>query len=125
MSPETLVERPGWIARARARRGISHTGGRIGLGYESGFLGSVHLSLKELGPHGAIFGAPGTGKTTAISLLVQGHARYGPSIVVAGKSSQALHEAIYAAGGLVWSIGGGLKLDLLEPDPTVLAEQLT
>lgn len=116
---------PGWIARARARRGITHTGGRVGLGYESGFLGSVHLSLKELGHHGVIFGAPGTGKTTAISLLVQGHAQYGPSIVIDGKGSLALQEAIYAAGGLVWSIGGRLKLDLLDPDPTVLAEQLT
>lgn len=116
---------PGWIARARASRGITHTGGRVGLGYESGFLGAVYLSLKELGHHGAIFGAPGTGKTTCLSLLVQGHAGYGPSIVVDGKGSLALQRAIYAAGGLVWTIGGRLKLDLLDPDPTVLAEQLT
>jgi hypothetical protein len=49
----------------------------------------------------------------------------GPCIVLDGKGSQALREATWAAGGLVWHIGGGLKLDLLDPDPTILAEQLT
>lgn len=36
-----------------------------------------------------------------------------------------MQEAVMAAGGLVWTIGGRRKLDLLDPDPTVLAEQLT
>ena len=118
------MRRPGWIAAARARHGIGHRHGRVGIGYRSA-LETVSLSRRELGHHGAVFGAPGSGKTTLLSLLVQGHASIGPCIVIDAKGSRAMQEAIAAAGGLVWTIGGRLKLDLLDPDPTVLAEQLT
>jgi hypothetical protein len=114
----------GFVARWRARRGIKHPSKGVALGYRSG-LERVLLSRKELGHHGAVFGAPGSGKTTLLSLIVQGHSRLGPCIVIDGKGSASMRRAIAAAGGLVWTIGGKLKLDLLDDDPTVLAEQLT
>src|SRR5258708_32311755 len=49
------VRRPGWIARRRARGGIGHPRGRIGVGYRSA-VGAVHLTERELAHHGALFG---------------------------------------------------------------------
>ncbi len=96
----------------------------MSVGYQSA-LETVYLSRRELGHHGMIFGAPGSGKSTLLALLTQGHSRMGPVIVIDGKGAPVLRESVRAAGGLVWTIGGSLKLDLLDPDPTVLAEQLT
>lgn len=118
------MNRPGFLARARARRGVHHPRSGVAIGYQSVFS-RVKLTRKELGHHGAVFGAPGSGKTTLLSLIVQGHSRIGPCIVIDGKGSRSMQAAIAAAGGLVWTIGGRLKLDLLDSDPTVLAEQLT
>lgn len=119
-----MTHHPGWVARWQAARGTGHVAGGVTVGYRSGFE-RLNLSTKELGHHGLVLGAPGSGKTTALSQIVQGHERLGPCIVLDGKGSSALREATWAAGGLVWHIGGGLKLDLLDPDPTILAEQLT
>lgn len=119
-----MTARPGWAAQWRAARGMRHPIGGVGVGYRSAFS-SLSLSRKELGHHGLVLGAPGSGKTTALSQIVQGHERLGPCIVLDGKGSASLREATWAAGGLVWSIGGHLKLDLLDPDPTILSEQLT
>src|SRR5688572_16475614 len=62
------VRRPGWIARRRARGGIAHPRGRVGVGYRSA-VGAVQLSDRELAHHGAVFGGPGSGKTTFLKLL--------------------------------------------------------
>lgn len=118
------MKRPGWLARTRARRGVTHPGYGVRLGYQS-VLRPAYLTKRELGHHGVIFGAPGSGKSTALSLLIQGHSQIGPTIVIDGKGAPVLRESVRAAGGLVWTIGGRLKLDLLDPDPTILAEQLT
>lgn len=119
------MKRPGWWARARARGGVRHPRGRVALGYQSGLMGTVTLSKKELGHHGSVFGATGSGKTTLLNVIIQGHAPIGPTIIIDAKGSLAMQRAVAAAGGLVWTIGGRLKLNLLDADPTVLAEQLT
>lgn len=118
------MKRPGLVARWRAGRGVTHPCAGVCVGYQSALEG-VYLSRRELGHHGMVFGAPGSGKSTLLSLLIQGHSRLGPVIVIDGKGSPVLRESVRFAGGLVWTIGGSLKLDLLDPDPTVLAEQLT
>jgi hypothetical protein len=41
------VRRPGWLARRRARGGITHRRGRVGVGYQSEF-GRVELTKREL-----------------------------------------------------------------------------
>jgi hypothetical protein len=63
------TRRPGWIARRRARNGIAHPRGRVGVRYRSG-LNAVHLSDRELAHHGALFGGPGSGKALALDTLV-------------------------------------------------------
>src|SRR5690348_5597059 len=50
--------RPGWIARRRARGGIRHRHGRVGVGYVSATR-SVHLTARELASHGFVVGGPG------------------------------------------------------------------
>lgn len=118
------MQRPGVIARWRAGRGVTHPRGGVTVGYRSA-LEAVYLTKREMGHHGMVFGSPGSGKSTLLSLLIQGHSKLGPVIVIDGKGSPVLRESVRFAGGLVWTIGGSLKLDLLDPDPTVLADQLT
>lgn len=115
---------PGRVASWRAAGGIKHRRDQVSLGYRSAFS-TAYLSRRELGHHGLVVGSPGSGKTTAISLIVQGHERLGPCIILDAKGSRSLARAVVSGGGLVWTIGGRLKLDLLDPDPTTLADQLT
>lgn len=103
---------------------MQHPPDGVSVGYAS-LLERVYLTQSELGHHGLIVGRPGCGKTTLLSLIVQGHQPLGPTIVLDAKGSPKLTDAVLAAGGLVWTIGGRRKLDLLDPDPTILAEQLT
>jgi hypothetical protein len=56
------VRRPGWIARRRARGGITHRHDRVGVGYTSATR-AVHLSVCELAGHGLAVGGPGSGKS--------------------------------------------------------------
>src|SRR5919199_3453394 len=51
------TRRPGWIARRRARAGIRHRHGRVGVGYISA-LRTVHLTLAELAGHCLAVGGP-------------------------------------------------------------------
>src|SRR5262245_21310793 len=69
-STSIAVRRPGWIARRRARGGIAHGHGRLGIGYRAA-TSSVHLTERELAHHGAVFGGPGSGKTTFLQLLIE------------------------------------------------------
>src|SRR5215210_2975595 len=115
-SGATGVRRPGWIARRRARGGIAHRDDRVGVGYRSA-VGAVHLSARELAHHGALFGGPGSGKTTFLQLLVEASAGVRPVVVVDPKGSPALAETVRAHGGQVWTIDGKLPADLLDPRP--------
>ena len=71
------ARRPGWIARRRARGGISHRRDRVGVGYRSA-MSTAHLSARELAHHGAVFGGPGSGKTNFLRLLVKATAGVRP-----------------------------------------------
>src|SRR5215210_7423681 len=115
-STAIVVRRPGWIARRRARGGISHPRGRVGVGYKSA-VGAVHLSERELAHHGALFGGPGSGKTTYLQLLVEASTGRQPVVIVDPKGSPALAETVRDHGGQVWTLDGKLPADLLDPRP--------
>jgi hypothetical protein len=118
-APRTSVpamRAPGWIARRRARRGIGHPRGRVGVGYRSA-VGAVHLTERELAHHGVLFGGPGSGKTTFLQLLVEASAGRQPVIIVDPKGSPALADTVRSNGGLVWTLDGKLPADLLDPRP--------
>src|SRR5215210_7641549 len=110
------VRRPGWIARRRARGGITHPRGRVGVGYRSA-VGAVHLTERELAHHGAAFGGPGSGKTTFLQLLVEASVGVPPVVVVDPKGSPALADTVRAHGRQVWTLDGKLPADLLDPRP--------
>lgn len=72
-----------------------------------------------------MFGAPGSGKTTALRLIVQATAAAGSAgVFIDPKGSRELRRTVHALGGIVWTIGGPVKWDPLEADPEVMAEQL-
>jgi len=110
------IRRPGWIARRRARAGIAHRRDRVGVGYKSA-VGAVHLTARELAHHGALFGGPGSGKTTFLQLLVEASAGQQPVVIVDTKGSPALADTVRAHGGQVWTLDGRLSADLLDPRP--------
>jgi len=110
------VRRPGWIARRRARGGIGHPRGRVGVGYKSA-VGAVHLTLAELAGHGLAVGGPKSGKTTFLQLLVEASVGCLPVIVLDPKGSPALADTVRAHGGQVWTLDGRLPADLLDPRP--------
>ncbi|MCA1647263.1 MAG: type IV secretory system conjugative DNA transfer family protein [Chloroflexi bacterium] len=110
------ARRPGWIARRRARGGIQHRRGRIGVGYRSA-VGLVDLTARELAGHGVSFGGPGSGKTTFLQLLIEASAGQQPVVVVDPKGSPALAETVRAHGGQVWTLDGRMPADLLDPRP--------
>lgn len=86
-SPSAMrISRPGWIARWRARGGISHDHDKIGIGYTSA-LRSIHLTLRELADHGSVFGGPDSGKTTFLRLLIEAAAERIPCVIVDPKGS--------------------------------------
>src|SRR5919199_1426880 len=115
------VRQPGWVARRRARRGIRHPCGRVGLGYTSA-VRAVHLDVLALNHHGYIGGAPGSGKTSLLRLLIQGYP--GPVIALDTKGSPELADTVWGLPGHVWQIGGPPKLDLLHPEPAIPPQQL-
>src|SRR5919199_4168039 len=115
------VRQPGWIARRRARAGIRHPRGRVGIGYASA-MRAVHLDVLALNHHGYIGGAPGSGKTSLLRLLIQGYP--GPVIALDTKGGPELADTVWGLPGHVWQIGGPLTLELLDPEPAILAQQL-
>jgi Helicase HerA, central domain len=88
----------------------------VGIGYRSA-TSSVHLTQRELGHHGAVFGGPGSGKTTFLQLLIEASSGRLPVVVVDPKGSPALADSVRAHGGLVWTLDGTLPADLLDPRP--------
>ena len=65
------VHRPGWVG-AVLEVGIRHTRGHVGVGCTSA-VRAVHLDALALNHHGYIGGAPGSGKTSLLRLLIQGY----------------------------------------------------
>jgi hypothetical protein len=113
------IRRPGWIARLRARGGITHKRDRVGVGYTSATR-SVFLSTRELAGHGFLTGGPGSGKTTALQLFVEaaaGGKKRMPVVIVDPKGSPALEETVRAHDGIVWTLDGKVPADLLDPRP--------
>lgn len=118
---EPHAARPGWLARARARRGVSGGAGSLGVGWASA-MRPARLPLPALQLAGYVSGAPGSGKTTFLRRLIEDYD--GPAIILDAKASMDLVDGVRDAAGLVWEIGGGLKLDVLDDEPAVLAQQL-
>jgi hypothetical protein len=54
--------------------------------------------------------------------VIQGYP--GPVIVLDAKGDAKLARTVWGKPGLVWEIGGPLKLDLLDEEPAMLAQQL-
>jgi hypothetical protein len=116
--------RPGWIARRRARSPARHPREGWTAGYR-GALATSGLSGREFLLGGLILGAPGSGKTWSACSIIQALAGRGMAgIVLDPKPSQDLAEAVRAAGGEVWTIGGELRWDALPDDPSELANQV-
>jgi hypothetical protein len=122
-APSTAATAPGWLARRRARGGIAHPTSGWGIGYRS-LLTVAKLSDRELAHHGVMFGAPGSGKTTALQLLIEAAAGRLPVVIVDPKGSPALAECVEAHGGTVWTIDGTLSVDLLDQRPWQIPDLL-
>lgn len=123
--PVAQTRRPGWLARRRAARGTSHPkDGGCTVGRAS-WNRAVVLPDVVLRLGGLVFGAPGSGKTHFVRLLIQAAALAGRGcIIIDPKGSPALRETVADLGGLVFTIGGWLKWNPLEADPLVMAQQL-
>src|SRR5262252_3113157 len=120
-SRDIALRQPGWLARRRAQRGIVHKPRQIGIGYQS-VVTAVRIDIEALRLAGYVGGAPGSGKTSFLRTLIQGFP--GPVVVLDLKGSPDLADTVWALPGHVWEIGGPLKLDLLDPEPAILAQQL-
>jgi hypothetical protein len=117
------LDLPWWIAR-RAARGVRHPPGGWAIGYDrSG--GLVAIADAEARHHTIICGAPGTGKTTIVRHLLHGVAGRCAVVLVDCKASTPLRRTVESIpGGVVWTIGGQLRWDALQGDPTSLASKL-
>jgi hypothetical protein len=120
-SRDIVLRQPGWLARRRAQRGIAHRPKQIGIGYPS-VVTAVRIDIEALRLAGYVGGAPGSGKTSFLRTLIQGFP--GPVVVLDLKGSPDLADTVWSLPGHVWEIGGPLKLDLLDPEPAILAQQL-
>jgi hypothetical protein len=123
-SAAPTVKTPGWVARRRARGGVSHPKGGATLGYRTAFS-TVGLTAREFSLGGLCLGAPGSGKTNLAQLLVQALAgNQTAGVILDPKPSRDLAATVAAAGGTIWTLGGDLQWDALPDDPTELANQL-
>jgi hypothetical protein len=123
-STAIITRRPGWMARRRARGGVHHPKAGAIIGYSSAFR-RVGLSPRELALGGLVLGAPGSGKTTALAVLIEALAWQGIACVVLDpKPSKDLAEVVDGVDGLIWSLGGDRQWDALPADPTELSNQL-
>jgi DNA helicase HerA-like ATPase len=83
---------------------------------------SVHASSRS---GGLVLGAPGSGKTTALAVLIEALAWQGIACVVLDpKPSKDLAEVVTGVDGTIWSLGGDRQWDALPADPSELANQL-
>jgi hypothetical protein len=109
---------------ARALAGVTAPAGGWALGYRpDGRV--VTIGDAESRHHTLICGTPGAGKTTVLNLILDGVAGRCPVVVVDGKASSALRQAVAAIpGSVIWTIGGAVRWDALRGDPTSFSNKL-
>lgn len=122
--PAMRLSRPGWLAKWRARAGVSHPRRGVRVGYRGAFR-TMGFSDAELAGNMLAVGAPKSGKTNLFQLLVEAAAGKVPIVVLDPKASPALERTVRERGGQVWTLDGRQGADLLDPRPPVVAEQLT
>src|SRR5262245_60549983 len=87
---------PGWLARRRARGGVRHPRDGWAVGYRTA-LSTASLTWSEFRLGGLMFGAPGSGKTTALQLIAQAAAAAGSAgVFIDPKGSRELRRTITA-----------------------------
>lgn len=117
------VEVPPKVAD-RARAGVAAPAAGWGLGYSEAGR-PVTVGDAESRHHTLICGTPGAGKTTVLSLILEGVAGRCPVVVVDGKASSALRRAAAAIpGSVVWTIGGDVRWDALRGDASSFSNKL-
>jgi TraM recognition site of TraD and TraG len=114
---------PSRVAR-KAAQGTPVLKEGVAIGYTpAGKL--VRLTDVDLRHHGIVSGTPGSGKTTVLLQLLQQVAGRWPVVLLDCKASDALRHAVAALPhGQVFMIGGPLRWDALQGDPTALANKL-
>jgi hypothetical protein len=116
--------RPGWIARWRARRGVRHGWSTWSVGFDNP-IRPASVQLAELRHHTLICGATGSGETSALELLIDAFAEQLPIVVVDCKASSGLQDHISALpNAAVWTLGGNARWDPLRGDATSVANRL-
>jgi hypothetical protein len=117
-------KRPGRLARWRARRGVRHAFATWTIGY-SNCLFSRSVKLDDLRHHALICGATGSGKTSALQLLVDAFADKLPIIFIDCKASVTIQDHIVAIpNSIIWRIGGTTRWNPLCGDSTSVANRL-
>src|ERR1700682_2120011 len=123
LAPEKR-RRPGWLARLRARTGVAHRRSRWAIGYSNPML-PISVKIDDLRHHTLLCGATGSGKTSALQLLIDAFAGRLPIIAVDCKASAGLRDRVAAIPDhVIWSIGGSLRWNPLLGDPTSVANRL-
>ncbi len=102
---------------------MRHPRGRIAVGYTAATR-SVYLSMAELAGHGLAVGAPKSGKTNLLQLLIEAAAGQIPIVILDPKASPALAGTVRSHGGQVWTLDGKLPVDLLDPRPHQVPDML-
>src|SRR6266540_1597927 len=116
--------RPGWLARLRARRGVRHGKNRWTTGFSS-FIWPTSIKVDDLKHHALVCGATGSGKTSALQLLVDAFAGKMPMVIVDCKASMVMRNHIEGLpDNVVWTIGGTTRWDPLRGDATSVANRL-
>ena len=109
--------RPGWLARLRAKLGVHHRGAKWTIGYST-FIWPASINLDNLRHHTLVCGATGSGKTSALQLLVDAFADKLPIIIVDCKASSLMqHHVAALPESITWTIGGNVTWDPLRGDP--------
>jgi len=122
--PPDKRHRPGRLARWRAGLGVRHRWSRWTVGFSNGLL-STSVKLDDLRHHTLVCGATGSGKTSALLLLIDAFADKLPIIVVDCKASAVMRDHLAALpNAAIWTIGGSLSWDPLRGDATSVANRL-
>jgi hypothetical protein len=83
------------------------------------------VKVEDLRHHTLLCGATGSGKSSALQLLIDAFAGRLPIVVVDCKASVGLQDRVSATPDhVIWSIGGSLRWDPLRGDPTSVANRL-